>query len=61
MNFEKHFISFSGFLRLWNVLCHVRQLFAQFSVSNFHFFFVKSNYNFVKNKNESVHSEIDER
>ena len=50
----------SGFLRLWNILCHVRELFAQFSVNNFHFFILKYNYNFVNNRNESAYSEIDE-
>ena len=51
-------VSSIRFLRLWNVLCHVRQLFTQFALSNFHFILLKYNYNFLKNKHESVHSEI---
>ena len=49
-------ISLVDFCDFWNVLCHVRQLFAQFSESNFHFIRLKYNYNFVNNRNESVHS-----
>ena len=39
-------VSSIRFLRLWNVLCHVQQLFTQFTLSNFHFILLKFNFNF---------------
>lgn len=51
-------VSSSGFSRLWKDLYCVTQLFTQFMVSNFHFHLLKYNYNSLKNKHESVHSEV---
>ena len=54
-------ISLKDFCDFCNVLCHVRQLFTHFSESNIHVIPLEYNYSFVNNRNESVHSEIDER
>ena len=63
ISFTHNLLTFSlvYFCDFWNVLCHVRQLFGQFSESNFYVIRLKYNYNFVNNRNEFVHAEIDER